>query len=74
MAVPDPERLSALLTRLEPLLIANDTAANDVFAASESLLAAALGDEARRIGRQIHDDDSPLALETLGVIWSRLNG
>ncbi|EXJ16168.1 sensor histidine kinase [Imhoffiella purpurea] len=66
---PEWERVSAIMARLERLLMANDTAANDLFTESASLLIAALGDDGRRIGQQIQDYDYSRALESLLEVW-----
>lgn len=66
----DRARAADILSRLEPLLSADDTLANDLFQDSSALLIAVLGDEARRMGRQIADFDYADALQTLRAIRS----
>ncbi len=61
----DPARTAETLARLEALLTGNDTAANDMFGESGAILAAALGDAAGIVERQIENYDYAEALKTL---------
>ncbi len=61
----DPARAADVLVRLEPLLAAGSTEAQQVYEQSEALLIAALGDAARRLGGQIRNCEYEDALETL---------
>ena len=61
----DPAQAAETLARLETLLAGNDTAANDMFGESGEILAAALGDAAGTIERQIENYDYAEALKTL---------
>ena len=64
----DRRRIDETLARLEPLLEAWDTAANDLFEESRELLLPALGHPAERLGEQLGLFDYPGALETLHAI------
>jgi signal transduction histidine kinase len=72
----DWQQVADVLAHLEPLLATDDTAAAELFEQSSSLLITALGDEARKLGRQIRDFDYPDALQILSAIRSdrRLQG
>ena len=61
----DPERARAVLVRLEPLLICDDTASAELFEANRPLLLATHGARAVQLGQQIGDFDYPAALATL---------
>ena len=64
----DPAQAAETLARLETLLAGNDTAANDMFGESGEILAAALGDAAGTIERQIENYDYAEALKTLRAV------
>ena len=61
----DWPQVTDVLRRLEPLLAADNTSANDLFEQTGSLLISALGAKARQLGRQIQDFDYADALQTL---------
>jgi CheY-like chemotaxis protein len=61
----DWTKLGGVLDRLEPLLAADNTAANDLFEAHSALLRSAFGEAAESLGRQIQEFDYADALHTL---------
>ncbi|MDO8788053.1 MAG: PAS domain S-box protein [Sulfuritalea sp.] len=61
----DPIRARAVLKQMEPLLATDDIRAGDLFAASQPLLRATLGAEAKQLERQIERFDFPAALATV---------
>jgi PAS domain S-box-containing protein len=61
----DPVALSALIDRLDSLLVIDDTAANAIFDEYQDLLLQAFGESARQLGRQIARFDYQAALATL---------
>lgn len=65
-------QVTDVLTRLEPLLATDNTAANDLLEKSGSLLIAAVGVQARQLGRQIQDFEYADALRTLRSLLNRL--
>lgn len=68
----DPMQVHDILNRLEPMLITDDTSANDLFEQSESMLLDALGEGAKRLGQQIQNYDYAQALQTLQSIRALL--
>ena len=61
----EPAEVQDILDRLETLLAADDTTADEIFSASRGLLRQALGEAAEQIDRQIQDFDFQAALATL---------
>ena len=70
----DPVRARAVLKQMEPLLVADDTRAGDLFAANQPLLLATLGAEAKQLERQIERFDFPAALATVREMLRRQSG
>ncbi|MDP2829733.1 MAG: PAS domain S-box protein [Sulfuricellaceae bacterium] len=66
------EEIQALLIRLDALLAADDTAANELYATSQGLLCEALGETAKQLGQQIENFDYQAALATLRAARKRL--
>ena len=65
---PDHAQLRDILPQLAELLTHHDTAVNDLFDQSRSLLRTALGEVANKLERQIRGFDYEQALETLHTI------
>jgi len=61
----EPARMQELMNRLESLLAQDDTAANELFAASHALLRPVLGETTDQLGRQIENFDYQAALASL---------
>jgi len=61
----DAARAAEILDRLEPMLIAWDTGAANLFDQWESVLTSVMGDAAKELGRQIRDFDYDDALKTV---------
>jgi two-component system, sensor histidine kinase and response regulator len=68
------EKARAVLEDLRPLLAADSTESNEAYDQAETVLLAAFGKEADRLGRQIHDFDYGEALQTLQAILQRGRG
>jgi len=64
-AVVDRQQVEEVLAALESLLGRDDTSANEVFDQAQPQLLAAFGEQARRLGRQIHDFDYADALRAI---------
>jgi len=71
-AAVDWLEVADVLARLEPLVAAGNTAANQLYAEAAEALAAACGQDARTLGRQLEDFDYDEALATLRDLRERL--
>ncbi|MBK1695355.1 histidine kinase [Chromatium weissei] len=64
----ESEAITALIDKLEALLVIDDTAVSTLFEENEALLIRTFGEQARQLNRQIERFDYQLALNTLRTL------